>query len=374
MTWRKLKALAASAHIETPVLTTVLVPWMKKGGFIDGATVNDTDTVECNVLDYNAILKATAELFHLFGPTAEECAVLGIVQLGIQFPQLRSDLFSHSELGDEPTVKTALELANSYRIVRTLKGDGIAEPVTYSPLIWGTNISKISRAVSHLDRNRRDVLIALVDMIRQYQGLPFEQAQTWVKQSGAADIVDFAVGLHLLDRTVIVTATGENRVFLTTPHLYGEVAAAHGKDVCDRVRLFLDSIRHGQHYGKWYTGKITSPGRLLEKLLSTGEIGPCTAIGKDYQLVEKAGVVNVRPSPTKPGQFTMHLVQDDTVRTVKDVIAQETAGFTGVVTPSTGVFGQESFVSAEAMRAQLGEPPQKVREAEEEILKDLREM
>jgi hypothetical protein len=255
-----------------------------------------------------------------------------------------------------------------------LSGEGITEPITYSPLIWGDNIGKIGKALSHLDRNRRETLTALIEMIRRYQGLPHEQAETWAREQGTPDIVAFAVGLHLLDRTEIITGTGETRTFLTTPHLDGEIAAAHGKDVCDRVRLFLDSIRHGQHYGQWYTGRISDPTRLLGKLLTSGEIGPCSAIGRDYQLVEKAGVIAVKPSAYKPGQFTMHLVQDDTVRTVREVIAQEAGTYTGTITPAPGAFGQESFVSAETMRAQLGEPPHKVREAEEAILRDLREM
>ena len=119
--------------------------------------------------------------------------------------------------------------------------------------------------------------------------------------------------MGLLDKTQILGGDGTTRGFLTAPHIYGELAATHGKDVCDRIRLFLDSIRHGEHYGRWYTGKITDPAKLLTKLVDPGEIGPCTAIGHDYQLVEKAGVVNVKPS-WKSGQFVMEVVQEDTVR------------------------------------------------------------
>jgi hypothetical protein len=97
-------------------------------------------------------------------------------------------------------------------------------------------------------------------------------------------LVELAVGLGLLDNTVIASSA-QDRSFLTTPHLYGEIAVAHGRDVCDRIRLFLDSIRHGQHFGDWYTGRISDPVVLLNRLIDRREIGPCTAIGRDYQLV-----------------------------------------------------------------------------------------
>jgi hypothetical protein len=169
MPWRKFKALAAGAHIEMPILKTVLIPWMKTGGFIDYGTLTDDATIQCNVLDYNAVLDGTAALFRASDPSPEECAILGIVQLGINFPQLKSELLGKSRLGSEETLKTALELATDYKIVRTLSGEGIMEPITYSPLIWGENIGKIGRALSHLDKNRRETLTELVEMIRRYQ-------------------------------------------------------------------------------------------------------------------------------------------------------------------------------------------------------------
>jgi hypothetical protein len=135
----------------------------------------------------------------------------------------------------------------------------------------------------------------------------------------------------------------------------------------------LDSIRHGEHFGDWYTGRIGDPTRLLSKLVDTGEIGPCTAIGRDYQLVEKAGVVNVKPSRFKPGQFVMELVQEDTVRLVRDIVVQKAPQVTGTSAVS-GACNQSDFVSAEGTRAKLGEQPQRVREAEQEMLRQLREM
>jgi hypothetical protein len=203
--------------------------------------------------------------------------------------------------------------------------------------------------------------------------MPFVSAVNWVTKQGQPDLLEFAVGVGLLDKTQIMGGDGRFREFLTTPHIYGELAATQGKDVCDRVRLFLDSIRHGEHYGAWYTGRISDPATLLSKLVNTGQIGPCTAIGRDYQLVEKAGIVNVRPSTFKPGQFVMELVQGDTIRLVRDIVIQKAPPLTGTAAAS-GACNQSDFVSAEGTRAKLGEQPQRVREAEQEMLRQLREM
>ncbi len=373
MKLKKFKVLAANAHIEGPLLNTTVIPWMKKGGFIELDTHDDNANVICNVIDYNAILISTSQIFRESYPTPEECAVLGIVDLGIQIPQTKSDIFEHSEFGDEETITRSLNLAKAYKVIRILEGYGIENPVIYSPMIWGDKISKAGKALSHIDANRRTILLELIHMVRQYQGMPLEQAQNWGKKQGDTELINFAVHIGLLDRTVITVAGGQKRIFLTTPHIYGEIAATQGKDVCDRVRLFLDSIRHGQHYGQWYTGRIADPIKLLNKLIDAGEIGPCTAIGRDYQLVERGGIVNVRPSVSKADQFIMKIVQEDTVSMVRNIIEKK------VVAPelydaSASACGQDNFISAEEMRARLGEPPQKVREAEQEMLRKLREM
>lgn len=373
MSWKKFKALATAAHIDAPLFKTTVFPWLKNGAFVEGTPVDDGSEIFCNVLDYEAVLSATSALFRSLDPTEEERAVIQIVDLGAQMPQLKSEVHAAVNIGNEDVVARASELAKAYKIVNVLEGPGVAEPVIYSPLIWGDNIAKAGKALSHLGSNRRETLLELIDLIRLYQGMPMTNAENWAAQQGEPDLVTFAIGLGLLDKTQISSGDGGVREFLTTPHIYGELAATQGKDVCDRIRLFLDSIRHGEHYGNWYTGRISDPAVLLSKLVNSGQIGPCTAIGRDYQLVEKAGIVNVKPSANKPGQFVMQLVQGDTVRLVRDIVAQKST-LSGGSNTISGACNQSGFVSAEASRAKLGEQPQRVREAEQEMLRQLREM
>jgi hypothetical protein len=165
MKWRKLRALAAAAHIDAPMLKVSIVPWLKSGAFIEGNVVDDNSEILCNVLDYEAVLAATARLFATLDPTPEEVAVLGIVQLGAQIPQLKSEILSRSELGCEEILERAAGLATGYKIVNVLEAPGVAEPVIYSPLIWGDKIRKAGKALSHLAPDRRGVLLNLVEMI-----------------------------------------------------------------------------------------------------------------------------------------------------------------------------------------------------------------
>jgi hypothetical protein len=372
MEWRKFVALAASSFIDVPMLRLTVKPWLESKGYVEVEGTNDTDLVRCTVLDYDAILRSISEWLHLLGPTQEELLVLEILDRGIRIPTTKSDAFNLLSSKEE-TASRALDLAKGYNIVKVIETHGMGEAVIYSPMIWGDNIAKAGKALTHLENNKRALLLQLIESVRGYQGVPEEAAKKWAVKNGDQDLVTFAVGLGLLDRTEILTKEGGITSFLTTPHLYGELAATQGKDVCDRIRLFLDSIRHGQHYGQWYTGRIQNPVTLLGKLIDTGEIGPCTAIGRDYLLVERAGVVKVKPS-TKPGQFVMHIVQKDTVELIRDILEKKTRPMDMDARPEGITPGQDRFVSAEQTRAKIGKLPEPMQEAEAEIIRKLREM
>jgi hypothetical protein len=94
MTWKKFRALAGAAHIDGPLLKLTVWPWLVSGAFVDGNPSADSSEIFCNVLDHEAILSATSKLFRSLHPTPEEIAVLGIVDAGSQFPQLRSEILS----------------------------------------------------------------------------------------------------------------------------------------------------------------------------------------------------------------------------------------------------------------------------------------
>ena len=125
MKWKKFRALAAAAHIDAPALKTTVLQWLKRGAFIEENAVDDNSPVLCYVLDYEAVLTATDKLFSGLDPTPEELAVLGIVDLGIQIPQLKSEILSATTLGSEEVIQRATDLATGYKIVNLLEGPGI---------------------------------------------------------------------------------------------------------------------------------------------------------------------------------------------------------------------------------------------------------
>src|SRR5207248_100321 len=84
------------------------------------------------------------------------------------------------------------------------------------------------------------------------------------------------------------------------------------------------------------------------------------------------GVVNVLESESRPGQYEMQLVQEDTARLIRDVFRSETHPDGLRFLDGPGALGQDRFVPAEQVRGKLGEMAGPMREAEAEMLKSLR--
>jgi len=168
-------------------------------------------------------------------------------------------------------------------------------------------------------------------------------------------------------------ADGTPRAFLTSPHFYADLEAEFGEDMCDRVKIFLDSTRNGQHFGRFATGRILDPDQLLKRLINTGMIGPCTAIGTDWVTSELAGIVRVRREDPSRGLCYMELVQEDTVSQVHDIVTKGTIEARHRNMRDSDVTEGSRFHSIEQLRPEAGELPDDLGEAERAILIKLRE-
>ncbi len=334
-------------------------------------TLQSTE-IESLVLTFEGLLQAVAGVYEKAEPTQSDRAALRLLFEAERVPVSESGAIEilAAEFGEE-TAKKAVRLAQNYNIVSVKTGYGLKEPLLYSEKVWSGRMNKAGKAMAGLDRTDREALNAIIDKVRTYQGAPEPIIRNEAKESNAEHLVDMGINVGLLSRTELTMTDGSTRTFLTSPHFYAEVSG-FGEDTADRVKVFLDSIRNGQHYGRRGTGRITNPDRLLTKLLNTGEIGPCTAIGTDYITPERAGLIRVRPFPFRRGQFVMELVQRDVVEKVHSIVTTgsiQTSGSTVADDMSDGI----AFASTEQLRATPGKVAEATAEAERDLIRRLRE-
>ena len=372
-TIKRIQFLAAQEGISLPVLKAEILPWLENGGLCELFRDATGEVVEFSslILAYQDLLRAVSEYYDSRNPSEEDQACLMVLAQANELPSpestIRHNLASNFS---EEVANRAIDLAKAYGIVASAGNNGDA--LLYAPRVWGSLGADTLKALSPLDNTDRAVLLHLVNRVRESQGYPETLFRAEATENGAGHIVELAIGIALVNRTELLMADGTMRAFLTTPHFYADLADEFGEDMCDRVKIFLDSIRNGQYFGFTGTGRIFDPELLLRALLNRGHVGPATAIGTDYMAAEKAGVIRVQREPGS-NKANMELSQADTVRKVLEVVS---SGSMEPGSPKMGIDHMSDgvgFTSIEQGRAQFGGVSGDLAEIEHEIIKHLRE-
>ena len=370
---KRIRFLAGQEGIGFHDLTTELLPWLESAGLcqLKRNTSGEIQEVTSLVLAYWDLLGAVSDFYDSRTPSPEDQACLIVLAQANELPKPESVIrHACAKVFGEEVANMALQLAKAYNIV-TSTGSG-SDPLLYAHRVWAKLHTRASQALAPLGNTDRDVLLHLINRVRHSQGYPEALFEREASENGATHLVGMAIGIGLVNRTELYMAGGAKRSFLTTPHFYSDLEDEFGEDMCDRVKIFLDSIRNGQYFGSQSTGKIQDPRVLLRALLDRGEIGPATAIGTDYIVAEKAGIIRVNRASAS-NRAIMELGQEDTVRKVLEVVSSGSVEPGSPHMDASHLSGGRDFRSIEQGRAELGESSEEVAAIENEILKNLRE-
>ena len=369
----RIRFLAAQEGIDIHILLTELLPWLESAGLcqLKRNASGDISEVTSLVLAYRDLLGAVSDFYDSRNPSSEDQACLSVLSQANELPKPESVIRHEVALAfGEDAANKAVQLAKAYGIVASSGSAG--DQLLYAPRVWAGLDPTASRALAPLDPTDREVLIHLVNRVRHSQGYPAALFQREAAQNGAAHLVEMAIGIGLVNRTELYMADGTKRAFLTTPHFYADLADEFGEDMCDRVKIFLDSIRNGQYFGSRYTGRILDPDRLLRALLNRGQVGPASAISTDYIVAEKAGIIRVQRVSAGSRAY-MELGQEDTVRKVLEIVSSGSVEPGAPRMDADHMSGGTLFRSIEQGRAELGGVSGEMAEIEHEIMRVLRE-
>jgi hypothetical protein len=370
----RLRALYNDVGLNTLEYSTFIKPWLLRNNLaFFSKDYKGQEVLVATILTYDALLKAVVELFdHLEEEPSPARACHHLVHFASELPLTISSARQRlSRIYDEETANSALSLSRGLRLV-SFSRSSAREAVIYSDRIWRHASDKAAQHLPDFAPEGYAALEVLVERVRKHQGLPEMALRRWARNNNAEKVLDFAIGIGLLSRTGIKTPSGR-KYFLTTPHFYAEVEDEFGEDVCDRVKIFLNSIRNGQYFSPWAQGQIQDPVALLEALLNKAVIGPATAIGRDYTMAERAGIVRVENSHIQ-GRYNMLLVQEDVVDKTLEVIQRQAMTPVGrELTVDDFADDKGQFMSIPETRATRAELPGEMREAEQEYIDALRE-
>ncbi|MCC4229632.1 hypothetical protein [Zunongwangia profunda] len=116
----------------------------------------------------------------------------------------------------------------------------------------------------------------------------------------------------------------ETSYFITRPSSFCKYGNPFTEDALDLAKAFVTSLAYGMHQSTSGRGKIKMLDALLKKLIAGYWVGPASAIGQDYQVLEYKRVVEIAQSG-KEGQFKMRLLKKDIGEIALKVLEQGNA-------------------------------------------------
>ncbi len=112
--------------------------------------------------------------------------------------------------------------------------------------------------------------------------------------------------------------------FVTRPAAFCKFTNSAADDAFDLAKAFVTSLTYGMTSSPYGRGRIRMIEALMRKLISGASVGPATAIGQDYKVLEMKGVVEVRPAGN--GRFFMRLLKREVGQLALTVITEGEAG------------------------------------------------
>lgn len=168
-------------------------------------------------------------------------------------------------------------------------------------------IKKTSKVLSSLSSSEM-IKVSEVDTLLTDQGcITYEKALS-ILGNNLLDKLQ-AIAMYDLNEVSNVTHT---KIFITKPSSFSKFGNPFEDDALDLAKAFIASLMYGMHISSNRRGRIQGYSMLkntLRKLLRGGKIGPCTAIGQDYQVLELNRVIQLETAGY--GMYYMRLLKFD---------------------------------------------------------------
>lgn len=167
------------------------------------------------------------------------------------------------------------------------------------------NVTKTNAVLSSLKQEETKKIIELDNLLTAKGCITIEKAKSILGEQLLAKLQ--SIGMYDFNE---VSNTKETKTFVTKPSAFSKYGNPFEEDALDLAKAFVSSLYYGINFSSSGRGKITMLKALLNKLVRGYEVGPATAIGEDYKLLELKRVIQLRREPNST-MYYMKLLKKD---------------------------------------------------------------
>lgn len=285
-------ALAVAAGLNPKMEAPVLVEMLKRRRVID---VSATGDIEVLGLTSAATVQHASDLFEAEAPTSEERAVIALADLTSKGPldQKRTQQFISDEFRI-PNAKAADLLLTSEKVGFVDAEGSDADKLYFNGnLFRRENLAKAKKVLDSLSAAESSKAAEFDSNLESRGCISIEQTERLLGSS----LFEKLRAASMYDINYVANSAGEFG-FVTKPAAFHKFNDPMTDDAFDLAKTLVAALTYGMTQSASGRGRIDRVRALLGKLNSGLPVGPATAIGEDYKVLEMRGVLRVQRGPT----------------------------------------------------------------------------
>ncbi|HCY76380.1 MAG TPA: hypothetical protein DHV28_10705 [Ignavibacteriales bacterium] len=167
------------------------------------------------------------------------------------------------------------------------------------------NVIKTNAVLSSLKSEETKKITELDGLLTSKGCITLEKAKSFLGEQLLSKLQ--SIGMYDFNE---VSNSKETKTFVTKPSAFSKYGNPFEEDALDLAKAFVSSLYYGINFSTSGRGKITMLKALMRRLVNGYEVGPATAIGEDYKLLELKRVIQLRPE-AGTSMYYMRLLKKD---------------------------------------------------------------
>jgi hypothetical protein len=303
LTAREVTALAQAASLNPKTELNGYLEILQSRQLID---VAPGGAVSILGLSSRKVLQESAAIFESLGPSAEERAAIDLAEEASMTPRLQ--LQERKRLSEQ----FAITLGNVDELLRRsaeigfvdVEQDGADRLLFNGNLFRRNSVLKSKHVLDSLSTSERDRITQVSAMLTLKGCIDRDEVRRILSESLFEKLM--AAGFY--DVNIVSNDHGEY-AFVTMPSAFHKFVDPMVDDAFDLAKALVAALTYGIAKSSPSRGRIMMPSVLLNKLVAGHEVGPATAIGQDYRVLELRRVITLRDA--SHGMYFMKLKKRD---------------------------------------------------------------
>lgn len=338
----KLEALAKAININRKTELPGILNELERQKLI----FRDSSEVYVLGLTTATTLEHITSIFHDSNPEKHEVAVIDLSEKTSELPLEENSVKEY--IGDtykidSTSLNNLLRASEQIGFVDIESVDDSRKLIFNGNLFRRNEIKKINAICSSISESKIRSIRELDETLRNLGCVPLDIAHKILSKKFFGQLQ--SIGLY--DVNTVGNEQG-NFEFVTKPSAFSRFGNATVEDAFDLAKAFVTSLTFGMIQSKYNRGRIAMIQQLMEKLIDGQWVGPATAIGQDYKILEMHRVIQVKPSLAYSDRFLMKLLKKDVGELALKVITSGDISTESVLLPSASI---SSYIGPERNRA-----------------------